>query len=147
MNKHKEYLDIAKIISRRSKCVSKKVGAVIVKDDRILSTGYNGTPKGYVNCCDYWNNEHTSEHHEWSKKYEIHAEQNAILWAARKGISIEESQIYCTHKPCNQCTKLIIASGITHIYYGEDYDKETSINDEMNKFLFDNNVIIKIIEY
>ena len=75
----KIFIKIANEIASASKCVSKQVGAVIVKDGRILSTGYNGTPPGYENCCDHWNNEYTSEHHEWSKTYEIHAEMNAIF--------------------------------------------------------------------
>ena len=92
------FINIAKELATASKCVSKQVGAVIVKDGRILSTGYNGTPAGFINCCDHWNNEYTAEHHEWSKTYEIHAEMNAIIWAAREGISIEGATIYVTDR-------------------------------------------------
>ena len=81
---------------------NKFTGAVIVKDGRILSTGYNGTPSGYINCCDYWDNKYTKEHHEWSKLYEIHAEMNAIIWAAREGISIKDATIYVTLEPCSE---------------------------------------------
>ena len=92
----RSFINIAKEIAKASKCVSKQVGAVIVKDGRILSTGYNGTPAGYKNCTEHWNGEYTKDHHEWSKTYEIHAEMNAIIWAARKGISIEGATIYVT---------------------------------------------------
>ena len=83
------FLNIAKEIAKGSKCVSIHVGCVIEKNNRILSTGYNGTPSGYMNCHDHWKGEYTHEHHEWSIKYEIHAEMNALLWAARNGISVE----------------------------------------------------------
>lgn len=145
MNSIESYMEIAKILSKRSNCVGAQVGAIIVKDDRILSTGYNGTPKGYDNCCDVWGNQVYPEHYEWSKIYEIHAEQNAIIWAARKGISIEGAEIYSTMRPCTQCTKLIIGSGIKKIYYCMDYPKEYHLNMELEKFLEDNGVeIIKV---
>ena len=134
------FINIAKEISKASKCVSKQVGAVIVKDGRILSTGYNGTPAGYKNCCEYWQNEYTKEHHEWSKKYEIHAEMNAIIWAARKGISIENATIYVTLEPCNECSKNIIASGITRIVYEKSYEHTNS--PEVSTFLQDSGVEI-----
>ena len=134
------FINIAKEISKASKCVSKQVGAVIVKDGRILSTGYNGTPAGYKNCCDHWQNEYTKEHHEWSKKYEIHAEMNAIIWAARKGISIENATIYVTLEPCNECSKNIIASGITRIVYEKSYEHTNS--PEVSSFLKDSGVEI-----
>ena len=137
----KIFINIANEIASASKCVSKQVGAVIVKDGRILSTGYNGTPTGYVNCCDYWNGEYTPEHHEWSKTYEIHAEMNAIIWAARKGISIENATIYVTLEPCSECSKNLIASGIKRIVYETPYEHtQSSI---ISKFLKDNGVIIE----
>ncbi len=134
------FINIAKEISKASKCVSKRVGAVIVKDGRILSTGYNGTPAGYQNCSDYWNCEYTKEHHEWSKKYEIHAEMNAIIWAARKGISIEGATIYVTLEPCSECSKNIIASGIKKIVYETPYEHTKS--EEISTFLQDSGVEI-----
>lgn len=137
----KSFLNIAKELSTASKCVSKQVGAVIVKDGRILSTGYNGTPAGYKNCCDYWHNEYTPEHHEWSKTYEIHAEMNAIIWAARKGISIEGATIYVTLEPCSECSKNLIASGIKRIVYSKAYEHTHS--DTISKFIRDNGVIIE----
>ena len=137
----KIFINIASEIASASKCVSKQVGAVIVKDGRILSTGYNGTPAGYVNCCDHWNGEYTPEHHEWSKTYEIHAEMNAIIWAARKGISIEDATIYVTLEPCSECSKNLIASGIKRIVYKTPYEHTHS--EVISKFLKDNGVSIE----
>ncbi|MCD5382625.1 deaminase [Candidatus Gracilibacteria bacterium] len=141
----KNFLKIAQEISTGSKCVSKQVGAVIVKDNRILSTGYNGTPSGYINCCDYWKGEYTKDHHDWSLKYEIHAEMNAILWAARNGVEIEGSTIYCTLEPCFQCTKNILASGIKKIVYSKKYDKMGGTSDA-EKFVKENGKEIIQIE-
>ncbi|MDX9742545.1 MAG: dCMP deaminase family protein [Arcobacteraceae bacterium] len=140
----KIFTNIAKEIASASKCVSKQVGAVIVKEGRILSTGYNGTPAGYQNCCEYWNGEYTKEHHEWSKTYEIHAEMNAIIWAARKGISIEGATIYVTLEPCSECSKNLIASGIKRIVYEKAYEHTNS--EVVSKFIHDNGVIIEQIK-
>lgn len=137
------FIRIAKEIATASKCVSKQVGAVIVKDGRILSTGYNGTPSGYINCCEYWSGEYTKEHHEWSKTYEIHAEMNAIIWAARKGINIEDATIYVTLEPCSECSKNIIASGIRRIVYLKPYEHTHS--EIISKFIKDNGVNIQKI--
>lgn len=140
MLKDKNFIKIAEEVSKWSKCISKHVGALIVKDNRILSTWYNWTPAWYINCSDYWNNNYTKEHHDWSDKYEIHAEMNSILWAARKGVNIEWSTIYCTHQPCFQCTKNIIASWIKKIVYKNKYEHvDSSIT---NKFIEDNNIEI-----
>jgi len=137
------FINIAQEISTASKCVSKQVGAVIVKDGRILSTGYNGTPAGYINCREHWDGEYTSEHHEWSKTYEIHAEMNAIIWAARKGISVEGSTIYVTLEPCSECSKNIIASGVVRIVYLKAYEHNHSAI--ISKFIKDNNVSIEML--
>jgi dCMP deaminase len=139
----KIFMNIAKEIASASKCVSKQVGAVIVKDGRILSTGYNGTPAGYINCCEEWNNKHTKEHHDWSKTYEIHAEMNAIIWAARKGISIEGATIYVTLEPCSECSKNLIASGIKRIVYEKSYEHTNS--EIVSNFLIDNSVKVEKI--
>ena len=140
----KNFLNIANEISSASKCVSKQVGAVIVKNGRILSTGYNGTPPGFQNCCDYWDGKYTSEHHNWSKTYEIHAEMNAIIWAAREGISIKDATIYVTLEPCSDCSKNLIASGIKKIVYSKAYEHNDS--NKITQFLKDNGVEIKQIK-
>lgn len=132
-------INIAVEVSKASQCVSKQVGAIIVKDNRILSSGYNGTPYGYENCNKHWEFKDNPEHHEWSHTYEIHAEMNAIIWAARKGICIEGATVYVTLEPCNQCTKNLIGAGVKEIVYLHNYkhvDKEVS-----DKFLSDCNVI------
>ncbi len=139
----KNFINIAHEIASASKCVSKQVGAVIVKDGRILSTGYNGTPSGYVNCSEHWNNNYTKDHHEWSKTYEIHAEMNAIIWAARKGISIENATIYVTLEPCSDCSKNLIAAGIKKIVYDKAYEHTNS--NILSKFIKDNGVCIEQI--
>lgn len=138
------FINIAKEIASASKCVSKQVGAVIVKNGRILSTGYNGTPAGYTNCSTHWDGEYTKEHHEWSKTYEIHAEMNAIIWAAREGISIDGATIYVTLEPCADCSKNLIASGIKRIVYDKSYEHTNS--DVVTKFITDNNVSIEKLE-
>ena len=137
----KNFINIAYELASASKCVSKQVGAVIVKDGRILSTGYNGTPAGYQNCCDYWDGKYTKEHHEWSKQYEIHAEMNALIWAAREGISIKGATIYVTLEPCSECSKNLIASGIKRIVYDKPYEHTNS--SIVSKFIKDNGVIIE----
>ena len=140
----RNFMNIARELAKASKCVSKKVGAVIVKDNRILSTGYNGTPQGYVNCNDYWKNKYTPEHHNWSQKYEIHAEMNAIIWASKNGIQINNACIYTTLQPCEQCSKNIIASGIKKIVYEKEYDKNNT--KELLDFLQANNVVISKLQ-
>jgi dCMP deaminase len=137
----KNFINIAHEIATASKCVSKQVGAVIVKDGRILSTGYNGTPAGYQNCSDYWNGEYTKDHHEWSKQYEIHAEMNALIWAAREGISVKDATIYVTLEPCSECSKNIIASGIKRIVYDRSYEHTNSCS--VSAFIKDNGVLIE----
>jgi dCMP deaminase len=139
----RNFLNIAAELATASKCVSKQVGAVIVKDGRILSTGYNGTPAGYVNCSEHWDGNYTKDHHEWSKTYEIHAEMNAIIWAARQGISIEGATIYVTLEPCADCSKNIIASGIKRIVYEKAYEHNHS--EIISKFIKDNGVVIEQI--
>lgn len=119
------FLNIAKEIAKMSKCVSHKVGVILVKDKRIISTGYNGTPMGFQNCNELFNKEQFSreEHHLFSERYEIHAEMNAILFAARKGISIEGADVYTTLHPCYNCLKNLCNCGINNIFYLNDYDK------------------------
>jgi dCMP deaminase len=133
----KNFLNIAYEIATWSKCVSRHTWAVIVKDNRILSTGYNWTPPWYVNCNDFWKWKYTPEHHDWSYKYEIHAEMNAIVWAARNGIKIEWATMYCTYEPCFDCTRAIIAAWLTKVVFWEKYKHHTEW--ELEKFINDNN--------
>jgi dCMP deaminase len=123
--KHKFFIETAIRLGQESKCVSKKVGAIIARDGRIISTGYNGTVSGYHNCNDIFDGEtfDKDEHHKWSKLYEIHAEQNALMMAAKHGIAVNNCVMYTSLQPCNDCLKLIAASGITHVVFYESYDK------------------------
>lgn len=119
------FLNIAKEIAKMSHCVSHKVGALIVKEKRIISTGYNGTPKGFINCCDIFDEKNYDRevHHSFSEMYEIHAEMNAIFFAAKNDISINNADVYCTLHPCNQCLKNLCNCSIKNIFYEDDYDK------------------------
>jgi dCMP deaminase len=123
--KHKFFVETSIRLGQESKCVSKKVGAIIVRDGRIISTGYNGTISGYHNCNDIFDGDifDKDEHHRWSLLHEIHAEQNALMMAAKYGIAVNNCVMYTSLQPCNNCLKLIMASGIRHIVFYESYDK------------------------
>jgi len=126
------FMGIALLISSRSPSKRLKVGSVIVKDNRIISAGYNGFPSGTP---------HISIMRDDHEQNTLHAEQNAIADAARRGTSIQDSTIYITHYPCINCTKFIIASGIKEIIYYDNYR-----NDEIvNKLLEDAKINIKKI--
>lgn len=118
-------MTIAKIVAKRSTCLRRQVGAILVKERRILSTGYNGAPAGLRHCeevgCQRENTDIPSgERHELCRG--LHAEQNAIIHAAYHGIPIEGSTFYCTNKPCVICSKMIINAGIKKIVYEDGYD-------------------------
>lgn len=121
----KVYLNIAKEISSLSYCKRSKVGAVIVKDDNIISFGYNGTPAGVDNCC---------EREDVTVAEVIHAEMNAILKAAKSGYSVDNSTLYLTLSPCVDCAKLILQSGIKRVLYLEAYRKTDGV-DFLKKFI------------
>jgi dCMP deaminase len=121
------FFQIAQQVASRSTCVRRKVGAVLVKDKRILSTGYNGAPRGISHCIDVGClreelNIPSGERHELCRA--LHAEQNAIAQAALHGVKIEGSTLYCTHQPCALCAKMIINAGITEVYFHEGYPDE-----------------------
>ncbi len=114
------FMDIAVLVSKRSTCIRRSVGAVIVKGKRILSTGYNGAPSGISHCLDVGCLRETmdipsGERHELCRG--IHAEQNAIIQAALYGVSINDATIFCTNLPCSICAKMIINAGIKKIVY------------------------------
>jgi len=118
------FMNIAKLVSERSTCLRRKVGAVLVKDKRILSTGYNGAPTGLAHCeitgCIREKLKIPSgERHELCRG--LHAEQNAILQAAYHGVSIKGSTLYITCHPCSVCAKMIINAGIEEIVIEEGY--------------------------
>lgn len=133
------FLKIADLISEHSKCAKHKVGAVLVKDKRILSCGYNGTPSGAENCCDIFNGKDFSdesvreEHHDFAVKNEVHAEQNAIAFAAKSGINIDGSTIYVNLQPCYECSKLIVVAGIKRAVFSKKYNRADGSVDFLRK--------------
>lgn len=113
------YMDTAERFSQLSTCDKLKVGAIVVKDDRIISIGYNGMPSGWDNCC---------EHDTGITKDEvIHAEANAIAKLAKSNESGKGASMYCTHSPCIHCAKQIYTAGIEHLYYKEEYRNNDGI--------------------
>lgn len=126
----KTFLEIATTISKLSNCIVYQVGAIIVQNQRIISTGYNGTATKCPNCDELFskNKYDRQKHHTFSTKNEIHAEMNAVLSAAKYGTSLEGATIYCTLQPCSQCLKNICATGIKRVVYIHDY--EYSLYDE-----------------
>ena len=118
------FMEIAEIVAKRSTCLRRNVGAVVVREKRILSTGYNGAPVGLEHCLDRGcirerNGIGSGERHELCRG--LHAEQNAIIQAAYHGASIKDADIYSTHLPCSICVKMLINAGIRKIYYLEGY--------------------------
>ena len=128
------FMEIAKVVAKRSNCSRRQVAAVIAKDNHILSTGYNGTPRGVKNCFD-GGCPRCAGHAKSGTGLEeclcVHAEQNAICQAARYGVNISESTIYITISPCLTCAKLIINAGISEVVYGGDYTAFVSTVREM----------------
>jgi dCMP deaminase len=119
---HQYFMNIARQAATRSTCDRKNVGAVIVRDRTILSTGYNGSIRGMAHC-DEAGHDMEGGHCVGT----IHAEANAIIQAAKNGVGIEGAEIYTTASPCWSCFKLIANSGLRRIYYGEFYRDEKSI--------------------
>jgi len=123
----KRFLDLAQHISTWSSCSrdNRQVGAIIVKNNFVLSTGYNGSPTRVLSCIETDNcirdDQNIPSGESLEICYAIHAEQNAIVSAARLGIAIDSATLYCTHKPCSICAKLIINTGIKRVVYIEDY--------------------------
>ncbi len=134
MNKwDKRFIELSKFIGAWSSCykTNRQIGAVIVKDKRILATGYNGAPSGVSSCKErgecirILNGVESGTRQEFC--YGVHAEQNAIVQAAKFGISLEGSTLYCTHQPCSVCTRLIINSGIKRVVFDEGYPDDFSL--------------------
>jgi dCMP deaminase len=137
------YMDWAKRLSELSYAQRLKVGAVIVKDDTVISYGYNGMPAGWDNNCEHkiYANEWTVDAVDWQYKDEtgrpynlktnlevLHAESNAIAKLARNNNSGSGADIFITHSPCIECAKLIYQSGISRVYYGQDYRDSSGID-------------------
>ncbi len=129
----KRFMEMAELISTWSSCYqdNRKIGAVIVKDKRIMTTGYNGAPSGIKSCVEKGEclrrvkNVPSGTRAELC--YAIHAEQNAILQAARLGLSLLGAILYCTHQPCVICSKMIVNSGIKKVWYKNPYPDEFAV--------------------
>jgi len=118
------FFEITKLVAKRSTCLRRSVGAILVKNKRILATGYNGAPSGLEHCIDIGClrqklNIPSGEKQEICRG--THAEQNALMQAAKFGISVEGATAYVTHQPCITCTKLLINAGIVEVKYLNDY--------------------------
>ncbi|MBZ4219544.1 MAG: dCMP deaminase family protein [Chlorobium sp.] len=125
---HEYFMSVADLISRRATCTRGHIGAVIVRENSILSTGYNGAPSGLPHCndsnCRIYRSIHPDGTVEENCVNAIHAEINAIAQAAKHGVSIKDSDIYITASPCIHCLKVLINVGIKTIYYAKPYKIE-----------------------
>ncbi|MDR3320563.1 MAG: cytidine/deoxycytidylate deaminase family protein [Desulfovibrio sp.] len=125
------FMNITFLVSERSTCIRRRVGAVAVKDKRILATGYNGAPAGIPHCLDTGCLRErlgipSGQRHEICRG--LHAEQNVIIQAAIHGINIQGAELYCTTHPCVLCGKMLINCGIRKIFYAESYSDELAVS-------------------
>lgn len=125
------FMKIADLVSQRSTCLRRQVGCVVVRDKRILATGYNGAPSGLKHCEDVGCLRNklkipSGERQELCRA--LHAEQNAIIQAAQMGVSLKDSVLYCTHQPCVLCAKMLINAGINKIIFKGDYPDKLALS-------------------
>ena len=124
------FMEMAQLVGTWASCIRRSIGAVIVKDKRVLTTGYNGAPAGVKTCVERGECPRqkmgipSGQRHELC--YAVHAEQNAIIQAAKLGVNIDGATLYCTHQPCVLCAKMIVNAGISRVVYGEGYPDEFS---------------------
>lgn len=124
------FSELARIVAKRSTCRRRQVGALLVKDERIIATGYNGAPQGLAHCLDVG-----CLREEMGipsgQRYELcrgtHAEQNAIINAARYGVSTQDSVLYCTNQPCILCARMLINAGVKRIVHQGDFDDQLAV--------------------
>lgn len=157
------YVDVLNSLKKYSTCSRLQVAAILVKDSRILSSGYNGVAKGCTECNKIYarrpdgtyswtsyltrqvriltEEEYRKEHHEFADKYEIHAEMNCLGFALKNNTDINGAQLFLTTSPCLNCCKLIITSGIKEVYYIDEYNDRSGI-----EYLIRNGVICEKIE-
>lgn len=138
------FMRMADLVATRSTCLRRQVGAVVVKEKRVLTTGYNGAPKGLKHCAEVGcvrtqNNIESGTRHELCRG--VHAEQNAVIQAAYFGASIKDASIYTTNFPCVMCAKILVNAGIIEVIYKDDYEDPLS-KDIMNE----SNVIVRRYE-
>ena len=130
----KRFMDMAKMVGSWSSCfqANRQIGAVIVRNKRIITTGYNGAPAGVMSCVERGEclrrelNIPSGTQHELC--YAIHAEQNAIIQAAKLGSSIEGATLYCTHQPCVICAKMIVNAGVVRVVYHSGYPDDFALD-------------------
>ncbi|WP_410219639.1 deoxycytidylate deaminase [Pedobacter sp.] len=115
------FMNLATDLAGRSHCVRAQVGAVLTKDTRIISIGYNGPPSGTHNCDEEWPGKGCDRDSKGSCSLALHAEENAILYAVKNGSKIEGATLYTTLSPCIACARLILSSGISQVYYRDSY--------------------------
>lgn len=125
------FLQAACLVSKRSTCLRRHVGAVLVKDKQILATGYNGAPMGIshcdkIGCLRQKMNIPSGQRHEICRG--LHAEQNVLLQAARHGVSVKDSSLYITNAPCSICAKMIINAGIIEVIFLDDYSDDFALS-------------------
>lgn len=142
-NKHRLFIKMAELVAEQSTCLRLQVGAVLVKDNRVISIGFNGTPTGQLHCEENFRKVYEQEykdkfptyeeflasrafydlHGKWSIENELHAEQNAISFAAKNGIATQGADVYVTWSPCVHCAKVIVSAGIKKVFYKNTYDR------------------------
>ena len=122
------FLEICDVVRKRSTCIRRSVGAVLVKDGLVLATGYNGAPRGSPHCTTCLREDlkvSSGERAELCRG--VHAEQNVIIQAAIHGVNISDSTLYCTNIPCSICSKMLINAGIKKIVYRDHYADKLSL--------------------
>lgn len=125
------FMEITSVVAKRSTCLRRQVGAILVKEKHILATGYNGAPKGLPHCVETGCLRQqlgvpSGERHELCRA--LHAEQNAIVQAANLGIAIRGSTLYCTTAPCSLCAKMLINAGVTRVVFDGDYPDQRAMD-------------------
>ena len=125
------FLEICQVVAKRSTCVRRQIGSVIVKDRRILTTGYNGAPSGLAHCLESGCMRdklgiESGTRHEMCRA--LHSEMNAIIQAAQYGVSTKGATLYCTHQPCSVCARMIINAGIVKVVYIGGYPDEFAMS-------------------
>lgn len=140
------YMELAEKLARRSHCVKAQVGAVLTKDTRIVSLGYNGPPAGTHNCDEEWPEAGCARDSKGSCSLALHAEQNAILYATRNNVSMQDATLYVTLSPCIACARVIFTTGIKRVFYRDSYAKFKGLpNDEGVDFL--RRFGVEVVEY
>jgi dCMP deaminase len=130
------YMELAENLAAKSHCVKAQVGAVLTKDTRIISLGYNGPPAGTYNCDEVWPETGCPRDSKGSCSLALHAEQNAILYASKNNVAVEGSTLYVTLSPCIACARVIFTVGIKKVFYKHSYAKYKGIpTDEGVDFL------------